>query len=422
MTRDGDRFPVVIRRDSIAVRIYRYANPRTRSGYVYTVAWSVGGKRYLLQRATVAKARAEAAAKAEQLAAGKFAAARDITVDDTATLAAARRICGKTPVVAALEEWSRARTLSGGALLQAAKAWGEANRAAKPITVSEAVKLFINAKKRARVDVEASYQKVLPHLTERFDGPISAISARVLEDWVHQRFSVGGRMHPVTFNTCRKRLVALWRWLRKQGYLPRSVQTEAEQIDAMSEPDLDIGILTVADFARALLLMRDRHPGHLAATVLAGFCGLRRSELHKQRWSDVHLDRRFLKVTAAKRNTPAKRLVPLSGAAVEWLMLCDRKGELVSPPWALDRVRAFCRESDPPVLCPENGFRHSFVSYRVAATGNVAETALEAGNSPAIVFNHYRELVEKKEGAAWFALTPAKAAAMGTAVRIAEGA
>jgi hypothetical protein len=59
---------------------------------------------------------------------------------------------------------------------------------------------------------------------------------------------------------------------------------------------------------------------------------------------------------------------------------------------------------------PQNCFRHSFISHRVAQTGNVAETALEAGNSPRVIFQHYRELFTKEEGEAWFTLVPAGAA------------
>jgi hypothetical protein len=42
----------------------------------------------------------------------------------------------------------------------------------------------------------------------------------------------------------------------------------------------------------------------------------------------------------------------------------------------------------------------------VAQTGNVAETALEAGNSPTIIFQNYRELFDKADGEAWFAIKP----------------
>lgn len=41
----------------------------------------------------------------------------------------------------------------------------------------------------------------------------------------------------------------------------------------------------------------------------------------------------------------------------------------------------------------KNALRHSFISYRVAAIQSVAQVALEAGNSPQMIFRHYRELV-----------------------------
>jgi hypothetical protein len=50
----------------------------------------------------------------------------------------------------------------------------------------------------------------------------------------------------------------------------------------------------------------------------------------------------------------------------------------------------------------KNALRHSFISYRVAAIQNVAQVALEAGNSPQIVFAHYRELVRPAEAKALF--------------------
>ena len=69
----------------------------------------------------------------------------------------------------------------------------------------------------------------------------------------------------------------------------------------------------------------------------------------------------------------------------------------------LDDVRKFAREAKIP--CPDNAFRHSYITYRVAATGNIDETSLEAGTSREKIFKHYRELVGKDEGLDWFALT-----------------
>lgn len=54
----------------------------------------------------------------------------------------------------------------------------------------------------------------------------------------------------------------------------------------------------------------------------------------------------------------------------------------------------------------KNALRHSFISYRVAETQNVNQTALECGNSPAIIFKNYRELVREAEAKKWFAIEP----------------
>ena len=41
----------------------------------------------------------------------------------------------------------------------------------------------------------------------------------------------------------------------------------------------------------------------------------------------------------------------------------------------------------------------------------VAEVALEAGNSPTMIFRHYRELATEAEAKDWFGIVPAKGAA-----------
>ena len=53
-----------------------------------------------------------------------------------------------------------------------------------------------------------------------------------------------------------------------------------------------------------------------------------------------------------------------------------------------------------------NSLRHSFCTYRAAATKNVPQTALEAGNSAATIFSHYRALATEAEGKAWFTIEP----------------
>jgi len=59
-----------------------------------------------------------------------------------------------------------------------------------------------------------------------------------------------------------------------------------------------------------------------------------------------------------------------------------------------------------PVAWKHNALRHSFISYRVADIQNVNQVALEAGNSPAMIFKHYRELVTPDEAKTWFGIVP----------------
>jgi integrase len=418
-------FPVVVRSGSVAVKIYRILRPaeRTRAERIfYTLAWHDAGRtRRTQQFATLEAARAEAGLKVEALAAGRSEAAVSMSMDDVALVSELRRIAGKTPPLAAMEEWARAKALCGEHLLTAAKAWSEAHRATKSASVAEAVEAFLTAKRRAGVSMK-SYEAFLPYLSEDMGGaPLTTVTASALENWLHERYGDEETevANPSTFNTGRKRCVALWNWARDQGLVADTVKTQADLVHPMQEGSQKIGIISVETFARVLAEIQAKRPDLVAVTALAGFAGLRRAELHAQTWEDIDIKRGLLRVTAAKKGTVAYRLVHLCPAAVEWLTGAERQEKdektgktPLSPPWGVDRVRQLAREASPKIEIPENAFRHSFVSYRVADSGNVAETALEAGNSAAVVHKHYRELVAKEDGAAWFALTPAKIAAM----------
>jgi hypothetical protein len=55
---------------------------------------------------------------------------------------------------------------------------------------------------------------------------------------------------------------------------------------------------------------------------------------------------------------------------------------------------------------PHNVLRHSFISYRIAKVKTANEVALEAGNSPMVIFKNYRELATEEQADAWFAIRP----------------
>ena len=74
----------------------------------------------------------------------------------------------------------------------------------------------------------------------------------------------------------------------------------------------------------------------------------------------------------------------------------------------IPRPRTEEKKADAPEFkWKQNALRHSFISYRVSETGNVANVSLEAGNSPQMIFQHYKELVQPDAAKAWFAIVPA---------------
>jgi len=61
---------------------------------------------------------------------------------------------------------------------------------------------------------------------------------------------------------------------------------------------------------------------------------------------------------------------------------------------------------------PQNGLRHSFASYHLAAYSDTVRTAFLMGHSnPRIVHDHYKALVSKADAERFFALRPAADAA-----------
>lgn len=398
------KFPCTLKRGSVAVKVYCVQRP-PRAGRpaqtLFTVSWHAGDRRMTKQFTDESAAIAEGRLKLDQLSSGKLDAAAAMTMEDAAALAEARRIAGDVPLIAALSEWSKARELTHGELLPAARAWASKMGASyQRDTLGNVAAAFLKAKDSGGVKTRKTY-KPLAHLTEKFGGlTMESITSLALSRWMQERYG-----DAVYFNTALKRFRTLWRWARKNGYLPKDVQTVAESVDSAREQPNRIGFIRAGELANLLALVRADSTELLAPLVLAALCGMRSSEVHGQQWEDVDLEAGHVRVTAAKPNTPAFRLVPLCPAAVAWLRLCpNRNGRVCRTVVDVDRLRHLARENGIGV--PPNAFRHSYISHAVALSGDVNRTALDAGNSPSKIFKNYRALVTPAEGKAYFSITP----------------
>src|SRR6185369_8303286 len=131
---------------------------------------------------------------------------------------------------------------------------------------------------------------------------------------------------------------------------------------------------------------------------------------------EVWFDDGFIEVKASKAKTASRRLVPIQENLKRWLTphrqaegkVCEYANMSKQLLWLAELVDTKLKEQDPQAgFCwKHNALRHSFISYRVAQVQNVAQVALEAGNSPRMVFSNYRELVRPAEAVEWFSIEP----------------
>ena len=82
----------------------------------------------------------------------------------------------------------------------------------------------------------------------------------------------------------------------------------------------------------------------------------------------------------------AKQMLAALGIPlVEWLTPLPRTGRVIAASQYQKEVSALARALK--IGWPHNVLRHSYISYRIAKAKSADQVALEAGNSPSIIFN-----------------------------------
>jgi hypothetical protein len=112
----------------------------------------------------------------------------------------------------------------------------------------------------------------------------------------------------------------------------------------------------------------------------------------------------MIEVRAGQAKTASRRVVPITGNLAAWLEPIKRTGKVVSSKNLHVDVSALARALK--IDWPNNVLRHSFISYRIAIVQSADQVALEAGNSPSIIFKHYRELTTEEQAEKWFGILP----------------
>lgn len=410
-------FPLLIQTGSVVVKIYKVTNKGRDS---YTISYITHGKRKLKMFADLEKAIAAAEGVGDAMGRGELEVLnlRSKELLNYRLAMDALKPTGVSLEVAATQFAQAFAKLNGKAtLLEAAEFYVKRNPNQSPKLVSKVITDLLEAKEADGMsDV---YTKDLRSRLKRvgnyFKMPIGMLTAAEIEKFLRGLKTEGESPKPLTGrsrNNYRRAIATLLYFAESRGDIVKGT-VDVESIAVAKQNDGDIEIFTADELTRIFATAR---PVLIPFLAIGAFAGLRSAEIERLDWSEVRIDDGFIEVKASKAKTASRRLVPISENLKLWLTDHKKPNGAVVPfanmskqlLWLAEDVHKAWQTEKPAgeFKWKHNALRHSFISYRVATVQNVAQVALEAGNSPKMVFSNYREIVRPIDAERWFAITP----------------
>ena len=394
------KFPIVVKRGSVRVKIYFTPSNGCDA---YTIAYYFGGKRVRKTLADLKRAELEAETIADRICAGELNVLTLTSEDRTAYVRAMEMLkpSGTPLEMAVMQFVETAKLLDGASMIEAAKCYLRVHPRHMPTrTVAQVVEEMLVAKEAeglSEVHVR-DLRGRLRKFAAQFQMPIAQVLGQNMQGYIADYKASGS-----TKNNVRKRLKALFHFAQSRGYLPKGL-TEADDLVRVKEKVQPIAIYSPTEMAK---LLNHADEDLIPFLAVGAFAGLRTAEILRLDWSEVDLAGGLIEVKATKAKTANRRLVPIAPNLKQWLAPLHQGSGKVIPfeqfSWKLKRLTA---QESVGFKWKHNALRHSYISYRVAQVQNVAQVALEAGNSPQIIFSNYRELVKPADAVQWFNIQP----------------
>lgn len=412
---EGAKFPLVLTERGVSVRIYRSEQKKPGGTYVsFWLVWHGPDGRRRRSFASLEDARTEAGRVLADVISGRAAMAT-ITRDDAELLYAARKIAGgmNRPLLALLQELHAAETVLAGraSVLEAAKHWTRHCGKLHPRLVADASADFLAEKEAAKLS--PSYVKDirlrLGKFVATFPGQVHEIDRAAVRAWLDDsaRSAVDRKKKLEVVTT-------FLNWCVERDHIGADTAADALRITKGSGRNSKaVEIYTPGELRRILFGCTKPKAGPIRSdlvpfVVLGAFAGIRPDgEFQRLEWADIKTAEGHIEIRAAKAKTASRRLIPINDTLGAWLAPSATKKGRVAPFKKLGQaLRRRCIEVG--VKFRRNALRHSYGSYRLATLKNANEVSLEMGNSPRMVFQHYRELVTPAGAAEFWSIMPAK--------------
>lgn len=152
----------------------------------------------------------------------------------------------------------------------------------------------------------------------------------------------------------------------------------------------------------------EEHACMVPALAIGFFAGLRSNELAGLDWRDIDLSAGRITVMPHVAKKRRARHVAIEDNLLAWLLPYRKTEGPVAPTAGTWRIHLDAIREKIDIKWPHNAMRHSFASHHLAKHGDTAKTAFQLGHhrDTTMLFEHYRALVTKEDGSAYFNIRP----------------
>jgi site-specific recombinase XerD len=288
----------------------------------------------------------------------------------------------------------------------------------KPVTIEKAVTAFLASRKAANCKPRYldNLKSQLSQVQTEFRGAlVDSITKAQIERFIAGLTGKDGDTpaSPKSRINYIITLTALFNFAVDEGWRG---ETPTAKIRRPELDEVSTAILSPAE-AKKLLeeASKPENDDVFPALLVQLFAGPRRSEIPHISW-ELMKDR-YLRLDTTK--VRVKRPVEMPATLLEWLApFRKQEGRIFAPgdvPFDHRDPRpiesAFTRRimqiaEAAEISLSKNVLRHTAITYRVASTDDIAATALWAGNSVAVIREHYLGAATKTDATTFYALRP----------------
>jgi integrase len=269
------------------------------------------------------------------------------------------------------------------------------------VTVAYLAKEVLKAKRKD--GMSATYVDDLKKRLARFcadfgERKIAGITVEELDGWLR---ALPGS--PKSRANYRANVGVLFSYAERRRMIDRNPILHTARPKLIDKPP---EIFTVDELHALLNAASTGAPDVVPMLAIAAFAGIRDAEIKRLDWSEVDQKRGHIEVKSHKTKSARRRIVEMQPNLHEWLRpYAEMKGAVV-PVNSRKKLDLVCNAAEL-TRWPQNGLRHSYASYRLAAIHDAPRVASELGHtSPKMLYSTYRELVLPAEAERYWKIVP----------------